>query len=244
MKKDDNSQSLATEAYLLLRQRILRGELSIGQVISRRKISSELGMSLLPISEALRRLEFEGLVESRPRAGTRIRIPTEEGVRGHYAVREALEVQAARMFAENATSEEKAELMRLAVRVDTMGQSPAADRVVYLSLHEQLHGRIAQYARCAPLNEAIEKTHALASTWLCVAKPASSNGAPRRRHQDLIAALSKGDKEIAAEAMRDHIVGSMERTLARLEPYFRLGDGHGTRYSRAAKQTLNTGAIA
>ena len=52
-------------------------------------------MSFLPVSEALLRLEIEGLLESRPRAGTRVRIPSPEDVQGHYVVREALEVQAA-----------------------------------------------------------------------------------------------------------------------------------------------------
>ena len=48
-------------------------------------------MSFLPVSEALLRLEFEGLLESRPRAGTRVRIPSPDDVRGHYLVRETLE---------------------------------------------------------------------------------------------------------------------------------------------------------
>ena len=60
-------------------------------------------MSFLPVSEALLRLEFEGLLESRPRAGTRVRIPSPDDVRGHYLVRETLETQAARLFAEVAS---------------------------------------------------------------------------------------------------------------------------------------------
>ena len=56
------------------------------------------------MSEALLRLEFEGLLESRPRAGTRVRIPSPEDVKGHYVVREALEVQAAMRFARAATA--------------------------------------------------------------------------------------------------------------------------------------------
>src|SRR5678810_1278025 len=90
--------SLAAEAYEFVKQRILRGELPLGQVISRRKIAAELGMSFLPVSEALLRLEFEGLLESRPRAGTRVRIPSREDVEGHYIVRQALETQAAIRF--------------------------------------------------------------------------------------------------------------------------------------------------
>src|SRR5947207_12295716 len=103
------ASSLAHEAYRVVRQRIMRGELSLGQVISRRKLATELGMSFLPVSEALQRLEVEGLLESRPRAGTRVRIPTRAEVRGHFVVREALEAQAARLFTHFATASERAE---------------------------------------------------------------------------------------------------------------------------------------
>src|SRR6266571_2268203 len=137
--------SLATEAYRVVRQRILRGELALGQVISRRKLAAELGMSFLPVSEALLRLEFEGLLESRPRAGTRVRIPSREDVRGHYVVREALEVQAAMLFAAVATADDRAELQKLAARVDALSVS---DQSLYLPAHEKLHRRIAECARC------------------------------------------------------------------------------------------------
>ena len=99
------SKSLSGEAYNNVRQRILRGDLKLGQVISRRTLAGEMGMSFLPVSEALLRLEVEGLLESRPRAGTRVRIPTPQDVEGHFVVREALETQAARLFALTATAE-------------------------------------------------------------------------------------------------------------------------------------------
>src|SRR5688572_32303168 len=118
MRGPAEPSSLAAEAYVFVRQRILRGDLALGQVISRRKLAAELGMSFLPVSEALLRLEFEGLLESRPRAGTRVRIPSREDVRGHYILREALEVQAARLFAAVASAEERAELQELAAKVD------------------------------------------------------------------------------------------------------------------------------
>src|ERR1700683_4969517 len=116
--KSSENNGLAGEAYVTVRERILRGDLAIGQVISRRKVAAELGMSFLPVSEALLRLEHEGLLESRPRAGTRVRVPTRHDVQGHYVVREALEVQAAMLFATRSTPDERSELMKLAARVD------------------------------------------------------------------------------------------------------------------------------
>jgi len=230
-----DAASLATEAYLEVRQRILRGDLTIGQVISRRKLASELGMSFLPVSEALLRLEIEGLVESRPRAGTRIRIPSRQDVRGHYVIREALECQSARLFAEAATAEEKSELMRLAARVDALSVQSDGNRVLYLTLHEKLHRRIAECARCPSLSEAIEKTHALASTWLCATRPSTGEVAPRR-HQELIAVLSAGDPVAAVKAMCEHVNRSMENTLQRLESYFKLRKKRGQSYARTARR--------
>jgi len=233
MNASQESVSLAGEAYLILRERILRGQLQIGKVISRRKLANELGMSLLPVSEALMRLEFEGLLESRPRAGTRVRIPTPEDVRGHYVVREALEVEAAKLFAERASPTEKAELQRLAARVDALS-TQAGDRFLYLSLHEKLHRRIAECTRCQPLCDAIEKNHVLASTWLCTPKPASAG--PSHRHQDLIEALISGDRSVAAEAMVDHVNHALKNTLQRLEPYFQMREANGKTYARSTKR--------
>lgn len=231
------SVSLAGEAYVILRERILRGELPIGQVISRRKIATELGMSMLPVSEALQRLEFEGLLESRPRAGTRVKIPTEEDVRGHYVVREALEVQAAKLFAEVATPQERTELQRLAARVDALSAQTEGDRFLYLTLHEKLHRRIAEGAHCQPLCAAIEKNQVLASTWLCVPRPTPSDDPPRR-HQDLVEVLVKGDPKAAAEAMRNHINNALKNTLTRLELHFRTHTIETT-FTRSLKKLAN-----
>jgi GntR family transcriptional regulator, rspAB operon transcriptional repressor len=226
------TNSLASEAYVILRERILRGEMPIGKVISRRKLAAELGMSLLPVSEAFLRLEFEGLLESRPRAGTRVRIPTEEDVRGHYVVREALEAEAARLFAEAATTQERVELQRLAARVDALSVQTDGSRFLYLSLHEKLHRRIAECTRCQPLCDAIEKNHVLASTWLCVTRQAGPGESPRR-HQDLIEVLTKGSPVAAGDAMRAHINAALHNTLLRLVPYFQLREDNGTTYARS-----------
>src|SRR5687767_11442812 len=78
--KDENHR-LAERAYILIRQRILSGQLPFGATISPRELSAELGMSTLPISEALQRLRNEALIETVPRVGTRVRMPTPQDIR-------------------------------------------------------------------------------------------------------------------------------------------------------------------
>jgi len=231
--KDAEQSSLASEAYTVVRQRILRGEIMLGQVISRRKLAAELSMSFLPVSEALLRLEIEGLLESRPRAGTRVRIPSPEDVRGHYVVREALEVQAAMRFATFATPGERSELKKLAVRVDAL--STGNDRPLYQSVHQKLHARIAQCARCPALLDAIEKTHALASIWFCVMRTPKAGDSPTR-HQELADALCSGDPARAADEVRRHLEFGMEHAMEVLQPYFKLRKATGRTFYRSDRR--------
>jgi len=98
-------------------------------------------------------------------------------------------VEAARLFCATATAEERTELIKLAARVDAMSVQPETNRFHYLTSHEKLHHRIAECARCQALCDAIERTRALSSTWLCVARAFSSGSAPRR-HQELMEVLA------------------------------------------------------
>lgn len=232
MSASNAGASLAAEAYGVVRRRILRGEISLGQSVSRRKVAAELGMSFLPVSEALLRLEFEGLLESRPRAGTRVRIPSPEDVRGHYLVRQILEAEAARLFALVATRRERAQLVKMAARVDEL--SPRRNRAPYLTLHHRLHGRIAECARCAPLSAAIEQTCALSSTWFCLLpRPAGMH--TQRRHRDLANVLVTATPAKAAAAMREHVQWSQQEAMERLKPYFQMRKTHGRTFFRSAR---------
>ena len=233
MKRYAEPPSLAAEAYHVVRDRIFRGELVLGQSISRRKLAAELGMSFLPVSEALLRLEVEGLLESRPRAGTRVRIPTREDVRGLFVLRQALEGQAAMLFTRAAKPAERAELRKLGARVDALAAQP--NRTLYIVLHHKLHRRIAEGARCATLCDAIEKAHAVASIWFCLLRKPLPQDQPFR-HRSLANVLVDGTPEEAADAMRQHIASGLEHTLDVLTPYFRMRKDHGETFFRSAKK--------
>ena len=189
----------------------------MGASLSRRQLAREFGTSFLPVSEALQRLENEGIVESRPRVGTRVRVPTSQDIRGHYVVREALESQSARLFAEKASSQEREELRRMAERLDKMYSNPSGDLFETFSFHERLHRRIAECTGCPALCEAIERNHVLIFNWLYNSASHFSE-LPPRWHQSLIEVLAKGDVAKADQKMREHVTYGMEEVLRRLEP--------------------------
>lgn len=202
----------------------MKGETKLGAPISRRKVAVELGMSLLPVSEALQSLERDGLVESRPRVGTRVCLPTPEQIQERYQVREALESQSARLYAEKATLREKREMARMADHMDALfDRSRAAgneDREFLYAVqnyHMELHLRIAEYAGCHALREMIEKNQILIFNWLFDVA-ASRPPLPRRFHRDLIEALNRGKVESADRAMREHVRYGRQAVVETLGP--------------------------
>jgi GntR family transcriptional regulator, rspAB operon transcriptional repressor len=225
--RNTGENGLAQRAYIAMRERILRGEYAIGEVISRRKLAADLGISFLPASEAMLRLECEGLLESRPRAGTRIRIPMREDIEGHFMVREALEVQAAMMFAVCATPAQRTELAELALCVDS------TDALAYLDIHESLHLKIAEITNCSALIDALRKRSAVESAWRSAMK--TSTPQAQGKHEGLIAALTKRKPAVAAAAMRAHMQVELRNTLESLDPCFDTNKKHLPRYSRTQR---------
>lgn len=215
--------SLSERAYFIIRERILRGELRLGAALSRRKLAVELGMSLVPVSEALQRLEGEGLIESKPRVGTRVYMPTAQDIRERYVVREALESQSARLFSEKASTRERSELCRMAEHIDALfnRRLSAQDDSEFLyqvqNYHFQLHMRIAECTGCRPLIKLIEQTHVLVFNWvwdLAAKRPSL----PPRFHRELVDVLVSTDPEASDKAMRRHIRHGLDGIIRALEP--------------------------
>jgi DNA-binding GntR family transcriptional regulator len=202
--------SLADEAYLAIRDEILRGQLGPGTPLSRRRLATQLGMSVLPVSDALKRLEEDGLVETRARAGTRVKVPTRSDVRELYELREALETQAARLFAERATTAHRRELRRLAGHVDALfarlaeGGEDDQFRFAVHSQHLQFHMSIAEHANSELLKQMIERKHVLILNWIFDIT-ARRTPLPPGFHTKLAEGLISGEVEQADALMREHV---------------------------------------
>jgi GntR family transcriptional regulator, rspAB operon transcriptional repressor len=217
-RKTQEDGSLAGRAYQLILDQILRGTLPLGAAISRRNLAEEFRMSLFPVSLALQRLEVDGLLESRPRAGTRVKIPSEEEVRDRFEMREALECHAARRCAERMTLEERLDLKRSAEHVDILFDrvsSEKSDKEFIFAVekyHNELHLKIAQNARSNALHAAIESNHVLDFRWLYTTTTGRPS-LPSGFHRELINAITSGDPQKADAAMRAHIWLGFEDVL-------------------------------
>ena len=235
--------SLTEHAYQTIRDRILRGELPFGAGLSRRVLAEEMQISIVPVGDALQRLESEGLVESRPRVGTRVRIPTAKAIRGHYILREALETQAARIFAEKSSASEREDIQRLAAQLDAQNncvqESELSREKLYEvhKLHLRFHMRIAECTECDELCQAIEKNQVLVFNWL-YDTALGNQGPPPGWHAELATALAKGDPQSADAAMRRHTRFRMDEVLQRMEPYFSATESQLATYARRPRRNV------
>ena len=208
--------------YKNLRMRILSGQIPLGTPLSRRLVAAEFGVSIIPVGEALQLLEAEELVESRPRVGTRVRIPSADDVRGYYTVREALEAQSARLFAEKASPAERKEIMDLAKWLDKeysradKGKLTASELYELHHQHMRFHMRVTECTGCRALARAMERNHVLTLNWLYDAA-ADWHQFPPRHHAKLAAVLAGSDANAAGLAMRAHVTYAREELLAKLD---------------------------
>lgn len=167
-------------------------------------------MSAVPVGDALTRLEAEGLVETRARAGSRVRIPTAAEIGGNYELREALETHSARLFAEAASPLQRQRLLDAAEKLDA-GFQAMEDRPYdphrharVERLHVAFHLLIARATGCAELIGAIERSRVLMFNWLFMLTTEFA-GLPPRWHGQLARALTEGTPDEAAAAMRIHV---------------------------------------
>jgi DNA-binding GntR family transcriptional regulator len=124
--------SLRDRVYEDIRAAILKGSLRPGVRIKERRVSVEMGISTTPVKEALRRLEQEGLIVSRPRQGVVVGPLVLTPVVEVLELRADLEGLAARLTTSKATSEEKEHLRAQTQKTEQL--TWAASRVRQTSL--------------------------------------------------------------------------------------------------------------
>ena len=96
MPVKEKKTSRAEFAYDTLKRRILDNQLPPGAMLSEVALAQKLNMSRTPIREALKMLMRDDLVEIRDGVGTFVKSATQKDIEDAYAVRQALEVLAAR----------------------------------------------------------------------------------------------------------------------------------------------------
>jgi DNA-binding GntR family transcriptional regulator len=201
--------------YVEIRNKIINGDLPPGTRLRERELADELGVSRVPVREALPYLEAEGFITSESRRGAIVTELTLRDVQELFDVRLGVEVHAA----------------RLAARRVANGANPAEVRAAMAGAERALADDDAGLiAECnAELHEAIV---ALADNSLLTAMMRSVFGRDRwifrmtsdrdpvvacAEHRELCDAIFAGDADFTAATAYAHIERGRRPTLETLK---------------------------
>ena len=130
--------------YSALRERILSNDIGPGTRLVMRDVANQYRASDIPVREALRMLERDGLVETAPYRGARVTTLTAKEVEETYFIRSHLESIATGLAAERITDAELTQLDRLMAEMKAAVE--AQDGPAFSDLNQEFHRMIV--ARC------------------------------------------------------------------------------------------------
>ncbi|MFC0673870.1 GntR family transcriptional regulator [Brachybacterium hainanense] len=208
-----NSADSAPESDRLighLRDQILDGERAPGSRLVERELAEELGVSRVPVREALKALAAEGLVTLRPRTWAVVREFTAQDIAEFTEVREAFETLAFRLAAQRRTEEG---LARLRAVVDReLAAARAGDGVRARRAAADFHECIIEIAGNGMLGE-IGQLMGSRMRWFMSQHDDLLGTAGQ--HAELCEAVAAQDREEVARLASAHLRASEEQRRSR-----------------------------
>jgi DNA-binding GntR family transcriptional regulator len=201
-----------------VRAAILDGKYVPGEWLRQQRLAEELGVSQMPVREALRQLATEGVVEHIPYRGARVIQFSADDVADLYAHRSHLESRAAREAAKNITAENLSELRELHAQ---MGKSLTPESFSeYSYLNRRFHRVVYTASQRDYLIRALDQIWTAFPTMMMsyFAQATTETVAERHardleEHAAIVDALERRSSEEAEELMRQHIDENCEELL-------------------------------
>ena len=208
--------TLGERVYLELRQLLMAGKLVPGEKLSLRSVAEALGVSMMPVREAVARLVAEGALTVLPNRAVSVPPMSQSKLRELTRIRIEIEGYAAHEAALTCTAASLAHIIELdaAFRAAVLAQD--ADVEQALRLNKELHFAVYESTGSPILTSIIE------SLWLKVgpvinldlrASQRLSTGGAERYHASLVEALSSRDGKAARKALAGDIRSSSEFIL-------------------------------
>jgi DNA-binding GntR family transcriptional regulator len=183
-----------------IRDAIVSGRISPGTWLPETKLAAHLGVSRIPVREALARLEAEGLVKRVPYRGTMVVRLTVDQVIESFMLRSLLEGFAAKLATPHLSPEEIATLRSLVTR---LGECARADRHEDLpALHREFHSTI--YNKCGSAT-LIRWINELYNQFPKSLRRTFRFEEPPEECRRIVAAIEAGDAELAGRLMSEHL---------------------------------------
>lgn len=194
----------AQEAALAeLRRAIASGVLKPGQPIAQASLAERLGLSRVPVREALKILQGEGQVEYEPHHGYSVTRLDLDDLREAYRIRQLLETEAARISVPRFGPEDVRVLAQAARDVDDAGD--AEDYVTMAAANRRFHFLLVEGAQMPRLTHLVrilwDATDVYRSFYYA---DADNRHRVRAEHAGIVNAVAQGDVEVVVQQLDEH----------------------------------------
>lgn len=198
-----------------VRERILSGRAEPGTPIRQDALAAELGVSKIPLREAMARLEQEGLLRSETNRGYFVRGLSAAEAGEVYALRLKLEPEAAALAAVRATAAEQATARQSLAALDKATQAHGASVGI---LNRAFHLALVRPARQPVTFAIVERLHILSERYVRKhLEPLGRDERANEEHRGLIEAWLKRDGATVAALLSSHIRQTLDDLERQLE---------------------------
>lgn len=200
-RKNTQSRPAYLQAYEVIRDRILNGEIPGGTKIVEERLATELGFSRTPIRDSLRQLAHEGLIVNK-----KVVQPSEKDLIDLFEVRSLLEGASAKSAA-TYLAEEDLQSLSECIR---MGREGSFEEI--MEANERFHEIIVQASGNALMIDTIDR---MKSIIYLFRKTVVLNKRPRLidEHEEIYEAIKARDTERAQQLMEAHLQADLDFCL-------------------------------
>ncbi len=211
-----NYHALSEVIYQNIRESIINCRYKSGQRLLLKKISDEMGVSITPVRESLKKLEKDGLVKLVPNNGAMV---IDLGIRDVielYDLRRQLECLAIELLADNISKK----------LIDKLGDICDKDenclREDNLNLHVEYNNKFHELLIKSAQSKRLVKFYNEISGQLSIlaGKTAKIPGQAKKsltEHIEIVKALDKKNTELAKKIIFNHIQGTKEDILKKVK---------------------------
>lgn len=198
--------------YDTVRERILSGDLAPGVPVRQDTLAARLGVSKIPVREALTRLESEGLVISHPRRGFEVRPLSAAEAEEIFDLRLQVEPAAAGLGARTAGDGDR---HAAAAALKALDQPAPGARVS--DLNRAFHLALVAPSQRTLTLELVDRLHVLADRYVRAhLRPKGRTDRAAGEHAALLAAWTAGRSDEVEARLSDHIIATLQDLQAQL----------------------------
>lgn len=206
--------NLAEQVYLKIKDHIIKGVFAPGQKLTEAKLVQMLNASRTPIREALRRLEMEGLVVSRPSHGVEVTNFTREAMNALFDCNAVLESLAARRAAEMIDDESIILLEECLYLAKTYFEKEQLDKVT--EKNTLFHDTIVNSSNNPTLIQLMLQIRSQVLAYRSFISAYKFRATFMEEHWGIFQAIKNRNPDEAGELMRRHILLDCEAVASQL----------------------------